>query len=225
MSRNTLTKKIEKVQARTDESARNYIGASVIGSACIRQIWYELHETVAEEVPTKTKRTWAIGKKLESLVLDWLEEAGMKIARLWYDLQSPLVSVFRGHLDSVWVDRRGEAKAIIEVKTAKDASFKVFVKKGVKLWNPQYYAQIQSYMGMSGIHSVYILVLNKDNSDLSDELVLFDADFYASLEQKALMVSQATTPPPKINGSPLWYQCKMCKFNKICHNNKEAVNE
>jgi hypothetical protein len=217
MTRDILTKKIEKVQARTEESARNYIGASVIGSECLRQIWYELHETIAEEVPTKTRRTWAIGKRLEGLVLDWLEEAGIKIARVWYGLQSNIVKVFKGHLDSVWFDKNGEAKAIIEVKTAKDASFKVFVKKGVKLWNPQYYAQIQSYMGMSGIFNTYILVLNKDNSDISDELVSFDAKYYGSLENKALMISEAKTMPPKINGSPLWYQCKMCKFRKICH--------
>lgn len=217
MTRDVLTKKIEKVQARTEESTRNYIGASIIGSDCLRQIWYELHETVAEEVPTKTRRTWAIGKRLEGLVLDWLEEAGIKIARVWKDLQSSMVAVFKGHLDSVWVDKDGVAKAILEVKTAKDASFKIFVKKGVKLWNPQYYAQIQAYMGMSEIYSTYIVVLNKDNSDISDELVQFDPTFYVNLECKALTISQAVTIPPKVNGSPLWYQCKMCKFHKICH--------
>jgi hypothetical protein len=217
MTKDKLTKKIEKQQARIKEDARNYIGASVIGSDCLRQIWYEMHQTVAEEVPAKTRRTWDIGKRLEGLVLDWLEQAGIKIARLWYDLESELVSVFRGHLDSVWVDKKREAKAIIEVKTAKDASFKVFVKKGLKAWNPQYYAQIQSYMGMSGIHEAYVIVLNKDNSDLSDERVLFDAEFYKSLELKALMIAEASVIPPRIHGSPLYFKCKQCKFNKVCH--------
>jgi hypothetical protein len=122
---------------------------------------------------------------------------------------------FQGHFDGIMTWRK--KRAILEIKTAKDASFKIFVKKGLKEWNPQYYAQIQSYMGMSGIFSTYILVLNKDNSDLSDELVLFDAEFYEKLIQKAQMIYGAKVEPPRVHGSPLWYQCKMCKFNKVCH--------
>ncbi len=93
----------------------------------------------------------------------------------------------------------------------------MFVKKGARLWNPQYYAQIQAYMGMSGIHKTYILALNKDTSDLHDEFVLFDEIFYAGLEDKARIISISESEPPRISGSPLWFQCKLCKFNKICH--------
>ena len=216
MSKNVLSKKIEKVQSRNDKKVRDYIGASGIGAECLRQIWYEFKGFEAEEVPTKTRRTWAIGRHLEGLILDWLTDAGIEIARTWDDLVSEGMPFFKGHLDSVWI-KKGKAFAIIEIKTAKDASFNIFVKKGLRTWNPQYYAQIQSYMGMSGIHSAYILVLNKDNSEIADELVTFDPVFYQKLREKALMVSTANMPPPKINGSPLWFQCKMCKFNKVCH--------
>ena len=75
----------------------------------------------------------------------------------------------QGHFDAIIF--LGSQKAILEIKTAKDASFKVFVNKGLKVWSPRYYAQVQSYMGMSGIYSAYILVLNKDNSEIFDELV------------------------------------------------------
>lgn len=218
MTRDILTKRIEKYQAQDSNDIRDYIGASIIGSDCLRQIWYEFKGTKAEQVPTKTRRTWAIGKWLERLVMEWLDDAGIELGVLQKKtLTSVLIPKFQGHVDTVWVGKSNKIKAIIEIKTAKDASFKVFVKKGVKIWDPQYYAQIQSYMGMSGIFSTYILVLNKDNSDISDELVIFDAVFYASLEQKALMISTAVIAPPKINGSPIFYKCKMCKFNKVCH--------
>lgn len=216
MSKNQLSKKIEKIQSRDDRKTRDYIGASSIGSDCLRQIWYEFKGTKAEAVPTKIRRTWAIGRHLESLILDWLRDAGIEIKRSWDDLQSEGMPFFKGHVDSVWI-KKGEAFAIIEVKTAKDASFNIFVKKGLKAWNPQYYAQIQSYMGMSGIHSAYILVLNKDNSEISDELVTFDEGFYKQLCRKAFLIANTDSIPPKINNSPLWYQCKMCKFNKVCH--------
>jgi hypothetical protein len=216
VSKNVLSKKIEKMQSRDDKRTRDYIGASGIGAECLRQIWYEFKGFEAEQVPTKTRRTWAIGRHLEGLILDWLTEAGVEIVRTWDDLVSEGMPFFKGHLDSVWI-KKGKAFAIIEIKTAKDASFNIFVKKGLRTWNPQYYAQLQSYMGMSGIHTAYILVLNKDSSDIADELVTFDEAFYQKLREKATMVANAHVPPPKINGSPLWYQCKMCKFNKICH--------
>lgn len=216
MQKNFLTKKIEKIQSRNDSKTRDYIGASIIGSECLRQIWYEYQGFVGEDVPTKTRRTWAIGRHLEGLILDWLELAGIEIARTWFDLQAVDKPYFKGHLDSVWI-KKGEPFAILEIKTAKDASYNIFVKKGVKVWSPQYYAQVQSYMGMSGIHKAYIVVLNKDNSEICDELIEFDESFYQELLCKAEIIANAKAIPPKINGSPLWYQCKMCKFNKTCH--------
>jgi hypothetical protein len=216
MSKNKLTKLIEKSQLMMVDEKRDYIGASSIGSDCLRQIWYQYQGVEGEAVATRVRRIWAVGKILEGLILDWLEDAGVEIARTWYDLQADDMPYFQGHVDSVWT-KNGEPVAIVEIKTAKDASFKIFDKKGVKVWNPQYYAQIQSYMGMSGIFSTYILALNKDNSDLSDEMVLFDEVFYEKLKQKAAMIHRATVEPPRVNGSPLWFQCKMCRYNKVCH--------
>lgn len=216
MEKNILSKMIEETQSRDDSQPRDYIGASLIGSDCLRQIWYEYKGFEAQSVPAKMKRTWAIGKHLESLVLKWLNDSGVEAIETQMDLHSIEMPFFKGHLDCIWM-KDGKHFAIIEIKTAKDASFNIFVRKGLKLWNPQYYAQIQSYMGMSGIHLAYILVLNKDNSELSDEQVSFDSRVYESLRRKAFMISSAEVEPPRVNGSPLWFKCKMCKFNKICH--------
>ena len=216
MTKNTLTKKIEKVQSRDDKKTRDYIGASTIGSECLRQIWYEFKGFKAEEVPTKMRRTWAIGKHLEGLIISWLRDCKIDTETIWLDLEAEGMPFFKGHLDLVWM-KKGNPFAIIEIKTAKDSSFNIFNKKGLKIWQPSYYAQIQSYMGMSKIYKAYILVLNKDTSELTDELVIFDEVFYQQLKNKAAMVASATVAPPRISGSPLWYQCKMCKYNKVCH--------
>jgi hypothetical protein len=216
MTTGKITKLIEKHQETIIDDVRDYIGASSIGSDCLRQIWYAYKGFESTGVPTKTRRTWDIGKRLEYLIFDWLELAGLQVVRTWWDLKSQNVPSFRGHLDCVWI-KNGKEHAIIEVKTAKDSSFKAFVNKGLRLWNPQYYAQVQAYMGMSGIHSAYILVLNKDTSEIYDEFLTFDEKFYKELEDKALMISQSDIEPPRVNGSPLWYQCKLCKYNKECH--------
>lgn len=216
MTKNKLSKLIEKSQEHFDEEPRNYIGASSIGSECLRQIWYQYKGYIPFGIPSNTRRTWAIGKHLEQLILDWIEKTGVTVVRLWWDLSSKTVSNFKGHVDAIWT-KNDTPYAILEIKTAKNSSFTIFVNKGLKIWNPQYYAQIQSYMGMSGIFSAYILVLNKDNSALSDEFVAFDEEYYNSLEEKALMISNSTIEPPRISSSPLWFKCKMCSFNKVCH--------
>lgn len=229
MQRGKLTQLIEN-NKHAEETPRNYIGASSIGSECLRQIWYEYKGEKGEEIPNKLKRTWDIGKILEKYVVDLLRQLGLNIltddlqvyfgsdkdntfSMDWTEFSDPMVPYFKGHCDGLILDY----KAILEIKTAKDSSFKQFVNEGCKKWNPKYYAQLQTYMGMSGINSSYILVLNKDNSDLFDELVSFDADFYHLLREKAKMIHEAQIPPPRINGSPLFYMCRMCQFRKVCH--------
>ena len=216
MSLTKLSSLINDSQKAVVDEPRNYIGASAIGYECLRKIWYELKGENSSSVLPKTIRTWAIGKRLEGLVLEWLEESGLTIERNYQDLESKTAPVFRGHVDAILVNKNG-SQSIIEIKTAKDASFKVFVNKGIKVWNKQYYAQLQAYMGMSGIASAYLLALNKDNSDLHDEFVTFDHEFYKQLEEKALMISTCQIAPPRISNSPIWYQCKLCKYNKECH--------
>ena len=213
--KNKLSKLIEHHQEQIQDDIRDYIGASSIGSECLRKIWYQYKGVKPEGVPSKTRRTWDIGKKLEELVVKWLLDADFRVLRFDITYFSKNVPQFQGHIDALVVI--DDKNYILEIKTAKDSSYNIFVKKGLKLWNPQYYAQVQAYMGMSEVHGTYILVLNKDNSELCDELVTFDPDFYQELEKKALMISTATNEPPRISNSPLWFQCKLCQYNKVCH--------
>lgn len=218
-----LTALIEAHQDTLDSPIRNYIGASSIGSDCLRQIWYEFKGVKSSGVSAKVKRTWEIGRRLESMILDLLEGAGIKLLRNVH-FEAPSLPLFQGNVDALWLVSDDE-RAIIEIKTAKDKSFILLLKDGVKKWSEKYYAQIQAYMGMSDIHEAYIIVLNKDTSELYDARIEFDYDYYLRLHDKALMISEAVVSPPRINGSPLWYMCKMCKFNKVCHSNDKNVLE
>src|ERR1700679_435253 len=101
MLRNVLTSMIEKTQENFVDEQRNYIGASSIGSQCLRQIWYEFKGVKSMGVPAKTRRTWAIGSQLESLVIDWLRLAGFKVylnPQTYFSKESPH---FQGHFDGI----------------------------------------------------------------------------------------------------------------------------
>jgi hypothetical protein len=205
------------------ETPRDYIGASSIGSACMRQIWYAYNGYEGEPISPRLARTFQIGKVLEQMVIFHLENAGVYIAKLWYDLVDDELDYFKGHIDAMWTDEGGEAKAVLEVKTAKDSSFKLFAKNGLRRWSLQYYAQVQAYMGMSEIHESYVICLNKDTSELHDEYIAFQPQYYEGLKFKAQMIHDAQVPPVRVNNSPAFYLCKMCKFHKTCHNQGELA--
>lgn len=221
MKTGQLTKKIESMPGRI-ETRRNYIGASLIGDECSRKIWYEYKGYEGEPHSPLLLRTFAIGKRLEGLVLDLIKESGLNVINddgtgSCMDSELPY---FRGTYDALLFKPR----AILEIKTAKDSSFKLFVKKGLKKWSPRYYSQLQAYMGMSEIYESYIVVINKDTSEIMDEHVLFDEPHYLGLRQKAALIAGASIPLPRISNSPLWFQCKQCQFNKICHT-KDIEND
>ena len=212
MTQGKLSKLLDELKY-PDEEARDYIGASSIGSDCLRQIWYEFKGYKGADVPSKLRRSWEAGRRLELMLIDLLKLAGIEFESFQEDLFSISHPYFRGHFDGLMKKPR----AILEIKTAKDASFNVLVKQGCKRWSIKYYSQLQSYMGLSDVHSSYILVLNKDNSDLYDELVLFDERYYQSLLYKAELIYSYKEPPRRVNESPIWFTCKMCKFKGICH--------
>jgi hypothetical protein len=214
MKTGVLTKKIESMPVMQDER-RAYIGASLIGDECSRKIWYEYKGFEGEPNSLILQRTFAIGKRLEGLVIDLIKGAGFHVQSTeglgsCVDAELPF---FKGTYDALLLKPR----AIIEIKTAKDSSFKIFIKKGLKKWYPRYYSQLQAYMGMAEIYEGFVVVINKDTSEMMDERIGFDEEHYLGLRAKARLIAEAQIPPPKISSSPLWFQCKLCKFNKICH--------
>ena len=212
----TLTRRIDSLVNPPDEP-RRYIGASGIGNLCERKIWYGYHGIAGEPISAKLLRTFEIGKRLEGMILDALESSGMMLERNQNNLGfiDPDLPEFHGHADALWLGK--DEDVLIEIKTAKDSSFRIFERKGLREWNPNYYSQMQAYMGMSGINQGYLLALNKDTSELHDELIKFDSLHYADLRAKAQRIITATEAPERINNNPIFYICRGCQFKEICH--------
>ncbi len=200
---------------QTDEP-RQYIGASSIGNQCLRAIWYGLRMSETKVVEPQQQLAFEVGKRLEILILDLLVASGIHIERQ-FGFHCREYSLFQGTLDAVLFDNVGNSTAIIEIKTAKNDSFRIFQRKGVRLWWPEYYDQVQCYMGMSGIAESIILVFNKDASELCEEVIEFDPIWYASLVEKAKIVGEYTEPPPRLSERPAFFKCKMCFYKEECH--------
>lgn len=207
------------------DEPRRYIGASSIGRKCLRSIWYGFMGEEGEPHPPKTKISFAIGKRLEGLLLDYMEQAGLSIIRpckenkflLYQDKEIPL---FRGHADALMLPK-DEGAVVVEIKTAKSSSFAQFKGRGLRIWQEAYFAQLQAYMGMSGYKRGLMLAVNKDASELHHEWVDYDDIYYHELRAKASVISKCTEPPERINKSPLFIVCSMCNYKRICHANRD----
>ena len=98
------------VESSREEQDRRYIGASSIGHPCRRYIWYrtksnELLE-VSDKIDSKMAITFEIGKKLESMLLDYLEKANVNIEKPsknnnQLELFDADIEQFRGHADGI----------------------------------------------------------------------------------------------------------------------------
>lgn len=196
---------------------RTYIGASSIGDPCRRKLWYGLNDYDGEPINERLAIMFETGRKLEEMILEYLSTA----KRYSFDIMPSMplrcgsIPEFHGTADAmIFTDEKGCA---LEIKTAKNSSFNSFKNKGLKAWNEQYYAQVQSYMGMSGANKAILLAINKDTSEMHEELVEYDDIYYQMLKQKASDIIEAKEPPARINNSPLFYLCGMCRFKNICH--------
>jgi hypothetical protein len=206
---------------RKPDEERRYIGASSIGNECSRAIWYSYNAIQGLPFDPALKTTFEVGKRLESMLLDYVEETGLRIERPgygndWLFCQDSEVPIFQGHLDAI-LHVHVDSPSVLEIKTAKNSRFQLFKKYNLKQAHYPYFLQLQSYMGMMGFQQAVILIINKDTSELHSEWVDFEEHIYRQLRIKALAISTIDCPPEKINKSPLFYLCNRCKYKDICH--------
>lgn len=203
------------------DEPRKYIGASSIGHACSRAIWYGFHGSKRQPIKPNVRVTFDIGKRLETLPIEYLRKAGFHVTEptqenSWLFYQDKDVPIFQGHADGLLLMPQ-EKPAILEIKTAKNSLFQMFKNKGLRAWSPTYYAQAQAYMGMSGYKKAALIAVNKDTSEFHHEWVNFDDEFYSQLKMKALAISTIDEPPERINKSPLFLTCQNCSYKGVCH--------
>lgn len=207
------------IENTDNKQARQYIGSSSIGHPCNRYLWYAYHNAPSIDETPVTQISFEIGRRLENMILDYIEKTGINIIRPHETNHNLLcrdneVPEFQGHMDGVMVI--DNEPCVLEIKTAKSTSFQNFVKKGLEEWSRQYYAQLQSYMGMRGYKKGVLLAVNKDTSELHHEWVEFDSYYYNNLVDRAKNIHQSEEPPIRINKNPTYYLCARCKYKDTC---------
>lgn len=227
----TTEKIFSYYEQHQSDKQRTHLGASQIGHPCERKIWYDFRLVKKPKFDGKTLRIFKTGDLEEWRVLNDLTNIGITFKVPENVKQHRFVDEknvwFSGCVDGIGIGFPENRCVwhIIEIKSANNANFKKIRENGVIAAKPEHYAQMQCYMGWSGIKNAAYIVVNKNSDDILIEFVDFDPDVFSKLRERATRIVSASKPPELSSGVPSWLWCRYCQYIDICsHNEKPEKN-
>lgn len=219
----TVNRIYQAYENDAEEGNRPHLGASLIGHACERYLWLTFRWVDVKKFNGRMLRLFKAGQDFEPRIVAELRRIGIEVHDVSPDGSQWRVSSLGGHFGgSMDGAARGFPEApktwcVLEFKTHNAKSFAAVQKDGVLKAKPQHYAQMQTYMGETGMERAMYIAENKDTSELYCEWVHFDPVEYAKLKARAERVIKAKEPPMRVSNDPSWFVCKMCDFHAHCH--------
>ena len=216
-------------EADASDGFRSHLGASLIGKACERALWYDFRWTTKARFEGRVLRLFETGNREEERLVRNLRRTGATVLEVDPETGRQFrVQAHGGHfggsLDGVAIHLLEAPKAwhVLEFKTHSNKSFTDLVAKKVRESKPQHFAQMQIYMHLMGMNRAMYLAVNKDTDDLYVQRVEADVTYTEQLLEKARRIIFAPTPLPRISEEPSWYQCRLCDHADVCHGTRAS---
>lgn len=210
--------------AEQREQQRDYLGASAIGSECLRKVQYDWKVESAH--PARTKRIFERGHMFEEITVRAFALAGFRMER-----GTPATGftaadgMFKGHCDGIIM--AGPAiegmtyPCLWEHKALGSSGWRKLEKDGLQKAYPHYFAQVQIYMAYLGLdeNPALFTAVNSDNCEILHILVPFDAEAAQAWSDRAVSVIKATQAGellPRLTDKPTDWRCRMCSHKVRC---------
>ncbi|MEY2655979.1 MAG: hypothetical protein RLZZ524_3007 [Pseudomonadota bacterium] len=210
--------------AAAEDGLRPHLGASLIGRACDRALWYGWRWASAAAHEPRVLRLFKRGQDEEQRFGDLLRAAGITVHLVnpATGRQFSFAGVgghFGGSMDGACVGVHDAPKTwhCLEFKTASAKMFNDLAAKGVQASKPEHWAQMQCYMAWAGLERALYCAVCKDDDRLHLERVDFDRESADALFARAERIITAPTPPDGISTDPAWYECRWCDHRELCH--------
>lgn len=210
--------------AEQREERRTYLGASGIGSECLRKVQYDWQCDSTH--PARTKRIFSRGHMFEEITVKAMAGAGFRMER-----GTPATGftaadgLFKGHCDGIILDGPAIAglsyPCLFEHKAIGASGWRKLEKDGIEKAYPQYYAQVQIYMAYLGLdeNPALFTAVNSDNCEILHIPVPFNAEAAQSWSDLAVTVIRATQAGEllgRITDKPTDWRCRMCSHKTRC---------
>ena len=232
----TLAAVAEQMVLDSPPDRRVYLGASVIGKSCWRQLWYDFRWVLESIHDAETLARFADGHASEEIVINRLK--AVPGVRMWSEQEDggqygfeDLGGHFRGHLDGIIAPLQApKTRHVYEHKCVNTRKFnkleKLKIEHGEKralaVWDDIYYAQAIVYMGEFGLSHHYLTVSTPGSRELTSCLTDFDDNAYERIMGKAKRIIYSPTPLERISPKPDYFVCNWCTYKENCHGQKVA---
>lgn len=215
------------------EPHRGYLGASAIGKACSRALWYGFRLASKPDFTGRMYRLFQSGHLQEPRVVGDLKAIGCTVYDLdpstgkqWNFSEASTGHHFKGSCDGIvlGVPEAPKAPHILEIKTSGTKAFAELQKAGVEQAKPEHFAQMMIYMhwtieryGPDGCRRALYVAVNKDSDEIYTERIEYSKDTAQAIVAKAYAIITATEPPQRISNDASWYECRWCDYHSLCH--------
>ena len=218
---------IEQAEPRS-ENFRKYLGASAIGSECLRKVQYDW--MCDPKFPGRIKDIFARGHFFEDVTRQHLVAAGFKFSppdQLEFRAADGL---FRGHADGILVAGPQlpalRYPCLWEHKCLGAKGFKAIERGGLAGLYAVYAAQVAIYQVYLDVTNPALFsVVNADTCERLHFTVPFDVELAQRFSDRAVMVIEATRAGellPRITEDPSDWRCKMCSHRERCWSGEPA---
>jgi hypothetical protein len=214
---------IEQAAAREIEEPRRYLGASIVGAECLRQVQYDWQ--VDPVHPARLRDIFARGHFFEEQSRRRLTAAGFRFGPVTMLAFQAAGGLFRGHADGVILAGPELPDVgypcLWEHKALGAKGWRKLERDGLLLAYPSYAAQValyQAYLDFTD-HPAIFTALNADNCARVHVLVPFDAERAQGWSDRAVAVIKATQAGellPRFTGDPDDWRCRLCSHRERC---------
>ena len=204
-------------------NTRQYLGASTIGSECLRRVQFDW--MVDAVFPVRTRDIFARGHLFEDITRQRLIQAGFRFARTKTLGFKAAGGLFRGHADGIMTNGPNLPgvgyPCLWEHKALGAKSWRAIERDGLERVRPEYAAQIWIYQAYLDIteHPALFTALNADTCERFHLLLPFNAERAQAWSDRAVTIIRATQAGEllaRVTDDPEDWRCKMCGHRERC---------
>jgi hypothetical protein len=215
---------VERATTAAARRSRMYLGASIVGHECARQIQYDWMCT--PELSARVRLIFDRGHAFEPLIGAQLTLAGFRFAPKEALEFAALDGFLQGHADGIVVaapSLPGDCLAcpcVWEAKALNNKNFRAVVHNGFTTTFPRYATQVSLYQHfLDKPNAALVSCANVDTCEVLHLALPFDARRAQDAIDHARRIIDATRAGellPRFTGNPNDFQCRICQHKSRC---------
>jgi hypothetical protein len=213
---------IERAAAATAELPRPYLGASIVGSECLRKVQFDWWCKPTHSA--RLREIFARGHYFEAQSRERLIAAGFEFAPPEVLGFSAVNGALCGNADGIIIAGLPGAYLIYpllwEHKAINARNWKALERDGLEKTFPQYAAQVSLYQAYLNItNAALFTAINADTCERLHFLVPFNAERAQLWSDRAVTIIEATRAGellPRGFDDPKDWHCRMCPHTERC---------